>query len=642
MDKAFLSITIIAALLMPVSLFSQNNQVSVSTELKRLNNIIELPAYIKESEVHQISSYDRTGGNNDGFEGTYSYLRKTDDGALVIFEAAGKGVIERIWTPTPTDDTLDFYFDGSKEPSYSIRFRDLFSGNIFPFVAPVVGSKVGGFYSYLPIPFSNGCKIVFRGPKILFHQIQYRKYADKYNVKTFNPRFTQPEKDLLQRIANLWNKKAIDVKDVYDSKILHTTTDVVLQPGQSAKLADIKNGGRIVGIEFDGADVFEGLHNLLDLKAVWDGESSPAIYAPVADFFGFAFGSKSMQSLLLGVDSANRAYSFIPMPFDRNARMELVYRKKENVHTPVRIRAKVYYSLTKRNPEKEGKFYANWKRDEPALDVPYVFLEGKGQGHYIGTILQSQGKTYTEFTEFFEGDDSTVIDGINSIHGTGSEDYFNGGWYAQPGGWVERLGTPLHGCLDYSLPFSRTGGYRLFITDKMPFSQAIYHSIEHGPVNNNRKVDYISIAMYYSNKPVQKSGIPTNATSKVFIPDTLTFYSGLMKHLTYEGKMKLEHGNAMLNKNEEGVMQIDVTELQKGRYALYLNLAQGELSGSEIGLQDEKADTINWNKAFNKKNGFEAFYIGQIKIEDPQKPVRVYLKANQNKIDLNRVTLVKQ
>ena len=58
-----------------------------------------------------VSSYDRTGGNDDGFSGKYSFIRKEGD-ALVIADLKGPGVIYRIWTPTPTDDYLEFYLDG--------------------------------------------------------------------------------------------------------------------------------------------------------------------------------------------------------------------------------------------------------------------------------------------------------------------------------------------------------------------------------------------------------------------------------------------------------------------------------------------------------------------------------------------------
>ncbi len=67
-------------------------------------------------------------------------------------------------------------------------------------------------------------------------------------------------------------------------------------------------------------------------------------------------------------------------------------------------------------------------------------------------------------TYFFEGDDQTTIDGELAIHGTGSEDFYNGGWYDVPGRWEARRSYPLSGCLAYQKHLGRTGGYRPFIS----------------------------------------------------------------------------------------------------------------------------------------------------------------------------------
>ena len=45
-------------------------------ELELLKRVDKLPEYRTGSYVEQFSSYDRTGGNDDGFAGTYSFLRK--------------------------------------------------------------------------------------------------------------------------------------------------------------------------------------------------------------------------------------------------------------------------------------------------------------------------------------------------------------------------------------------------------------------------------------------------------------------------------------------------------------------------------------------------------------------------------------
>jgi len=88
---------------------SQNKTYRWGDEVKQLMRIDQLPRYRHHQLIDQESSYDRTGGNDDGFSGKYSYIRK-EKGSLVLAELEGPGVVNRIWTPTPTEDTLLFYF----------------------------------------------------------------------------------------------------------------------------------------------------------------------------------------------------------------------------------------------------------------------------------------------------------------------------------------------------------------------------------------------------------------------------------------------------------------------------------------------------------------------------------------------------
>src|ERR1044072_7557120 len=97
-------------LCMPACLFAQK-VVTLVDELQHLYNIGDLPSYRSNTYSAQVSSYDTTGGNNDGFGGQYSFIKRNADSSLVIFDVKGTGVVNRIWTPTPTQDTLDFYID---------------------------------------------------------------------------------------------------------------------------------------------------------------------------------------------------------------------------------------------------------------------------------------------------------------------------------------------------------------------------------------------------------------------------------------------------------------------------------------------------------------------------------------------------
>ena len=150
-------------ILLASQITSAQERLSLKEFLESFYDFSTLPAYLTETFSAQESSYDRTGNNNDGFNGTYSFVRRNADSSLVLFDVKGNGVVNRIWTPTPTDDSLDFYIDNDLTPTFTIRYRDLFTGNVSPFEAPLCANQLGGFYCYLPIPFNSSCKIVLRG-----------------------------------------------------------------------------------------------------------------------------------------------------------------------------------------------------------------------------------------------------------------------------------------------------------------------------------------------------------------------------------------------------------------------------------------------------------------------------------------------
>src|ERR1700742_3721766 len=128
-----------------------------------LTSVDQLPKFRPVAEVGSFSSYDRSGGNDDGFSGKYSFIRREGD-ALVVAELNGPGVITRIWTPTPNDSPLEFFFDGEATPRLVVPFRQIFDGDHAPFLAPLAGSGSGGFYSYVPLQFQKSLKIRLHGP----------------------------------------------------------------------------------------------------------------------------------------------------------------------------------------------------------------------------------------------------------------------------------------------------------------------------------------------------------------------------------------------------------------------------------------------------------------------------------------------
>ena len=68
-------------LLFDIQVFSQID--FYKWELQNLSDISRLPEY-RTGNIYQLSSYDRTGGNDDGFSGRYSYIRKEGNDLVAV------------------------------------------------------------------------------------------------------------------------------------------------------------------------------------------------------------------------------------------------------------------------------------------------------------------------------------------------------------------------------------------------------------------------------------------------------------------------------------------------------------------------------------------------------------------------------
>jgi hypothetical protein len=494
-----------------VGVRAQDEWVPGIQELYRLDRL----AVLREStKVASVSSYDRTGGNNDGFGGQYSYVRKEKEG-LVLADLQGPGVIYRIWTPTPTDDVLEFYFDGQERPGIQVKFRELFLGRHPAFERPLVGFGAGGFYSYVPLPYEKSCKVLIRAERMQFYQINYATYPPGMGIRSFGSESSAERQRQVEKAKELFGLPGKDISAYVvpeGGQIETIVAKVSLKAGTTAVLFDRDRPGRIVGLRLRPADALAGKKRDIVLRAYWDGDAQPAIVSPAGDFFGYAWGEPAMQSLLVGT-AEGADYCYFPMPFDKSGRIELY--AEPGLGKEISVEAQVLFVPIGRQ-ENEGRFYALWRRENPTTQgKPFTFMETGGRGHLVGVIQQSQGLESGN-TYFFEGDDQTTIDGELVIHGTGSEDFYNGGWYDVAGRWEARRTFPLSGCLDYKKHLGRTGGYRLFLGDAYAYRRSILQTIEHAPTGNELRNDYCGVTFLYSrDRPTCAFMLPAAAQRQV-------------------------------------------------------------------------------------------------------------------------------
>jgi hypothetical protein len=87
-------------------------------------------------------------------------------------------------------------------------------------------------------------------------------------------------------------------------------------------------------------------------------------------------------------------------------------------------------------------------------------------------------------------------DAAPSVTGTGTEDYFNSGFYFSTGTYS----APYWGCTVRDYLTSRCAAYRFHIPDPIPFRSKIVVDIDHG-YTNQVAGDYTSVAYWYQGEP---------------------------------------------------------------------------------------------------------------------------------------------
>jgi hypothetical protein len=235
---------------------------------------------------------------------------------------------------------------------------------------------------------------------------------------------------------------------------------------------------------------------------------------------------------------------FFPMPFGRRAQIEL----ESECTQEVMFYYYVDYELHDGIPDDLGRFHAQWRRQNPCDGISdegmdnqeysfggtnvggegnYVILEAQGQGHYVGcnlnihnlrsgpelewpaqfnwpmTLEEAFGHSellFKCFNWYGEGDDMIFIDDDTwppSLHGTGTEDYFNTAFCP-----AVKYDAPYHGITMPGGPnwSGKISLYRFHIEDPIHFKKSVRVTIEHGHANH-RSDDYSSTAYWYQLEP---------------------------------------------------------------------------------------------------------------------------------------------
>lgn len=474
-----------------------------SDPFEKFEHLAELKPYTFAS---QISSYDRIGGNNDGW-GEGNFLYTDANGEKVMMDVKGPGVVNRLWFAGAWDFNqtyLNFYFDGENEPRIRLTMAELFAGNTPPFLRELVGDgsvSSGGNYSYASIQFSKSLKITTNAVgKDFFYHVGYELYRPDAKIDSW------PEGDVNARMAELIKHTGTAPVANKDGKL--ESGHLNLPAGESRTLASLDGPRVITSVKLripEIADLEAGKEvlNGLRLQIRWDGEETPSVDAPLSSLFGMgAFGTAYVSALPAGTDDKLGLYLYFPMPYRKHADISLVSTREK---TTKDIGYEISSSAFSGDMNGIGYFRTTYTELSPRAGdgSDYIVLDVQGTGHLVGIVQSFSGDLERRY---LEGDERIYVDGSRTPAwiGTGTEDLYGGGGYFINGPFT----LPFHGNPNHVInETDNTSAYRFLVNDPIPFRTRIKVGLEHGSDlnwdnmlatgTNNSNVDVATLAFYY-------------------------------------------------------------------------------------------------------------------------------------------------
>ena len=484
---------VVSALYVPAAAAPQ--PMTMASLLRQESDMSTLPTLHTWSSFLQ-SSYDRSGGNGDAQQ----FLSMTGTTATMA-DMAGPGAVVRLWSANPAGQ-LKIYIDDNPIPVINMPFAKMFDSSTPPFKAPLCGLSSGGSYSYLPITYAKHCRITIDNPQGLYYQVNYLTFP----VNTPTPSFSLPISASDQAAVGAANMVWAGVATPKTTTLPATATVKSINANQTLTLASYKDAGVIRQIDMDFPKVSDADLRKLVLRGYFDGHKTPDIEAPVADFFGNAFGRKRFHTLLVGQATDGSLEADFPMPFAHSARFTL----ENGSGTTQPVIWSADYVKAPFDAANTGYFHAIFYQESTKPKMAHLWTKVTGQrGRFVGIVQTMAG---TGGLGFLEGDDQFRVDAqtwlpsqdantvVGPWNGTGTEDCFNSGWYFQTGPNF----LPANADLVKDDPTGKIDCLRWFLNDSPTFQSSLDGQIEHGGDNgDSANIYYSSVSYWYATGQVQ-------------------------------------------------------------------------------------------------------------------------------------------
>ncbi len=452
----------------------------------------------------QFSSYDRLSIHPDsaGWYANDDYTRfireEINEGRRehVMLEADGPGAIVRWWMTFGNANALNSYIrvyvDDQPTPVIEGLAPELVGrGLLAPdplsaAVSPLTEPQRQGYNLYLPLPFSEKCKITLENDSIvitpqrstpsIYYNINARLYDEGTRVVSVKEQMFRSDTLAISECAQalLSNPGAESKND------LKSFTSGKFAPGEACSVSISKPGYAVNSftVSLDVKDTSSVLKHAI-VRMRFDGRET--VEVPVGCFFGTGYSYNSYRTHFTTVDQDGNMSSSWLMPFRDSCEISVINGTSDSLI----VIASVTLSPYKWN-ESSMYFGASWKE--------YAAIETAGSEHTGGTglhtglniaDLKGRGLYVGDAVLVFnsadawwgEGDEKIHVDGetFPSSIGTGTEDYYGYAW-CRPEPFSHPLIAQPTGQGNFHPGMSVNMRYR--ILDAIPFNESIRVDIE--------------------------------------------------------------------------------------------------------------------------------------------------------------------
>ncbi len=472
--------------------------------------------------AYMRSTYDRTGGNETADASHFLYQLAPDRN--ITLDVQGPGILYFVrynhWHGSPWHYEIDgadhiVQESSTADPLHPVENSTFLPARLFPSPLAFTWSMTkGADLSWIPIPFEKtfrmGYSRTFYGTGYyIYHQFVKGTKLSR-PIQSWDAA-TPPAGDVLDLIS----KAGSDIAPRAGAGGIQQKSGTLTVPPRAPVVVWTKSGSpsELRALEFSVPREQAVEFSRARLRITWDDRATPSVDAPVSLFFGAGvlynrdnreYLVKSFPMVIRYDQSRVYLSCYLPMPFARSARIELVGIENAELKD---IEWSVRFGPYKGAFNQAGYLHATY-RDHPTpqpgkdlelLDTRQVEGGGDWSGQFIGTSFifshDADLRTLEGDPRFFFDDSLTP-----QAQGTGTEEWGGGGDY-----W---------GGLNMTLPFAGhplgarnaqeaksaedriESAYRFLLADLMPFGKNAVIHLEHGGTNESRQ-HYETVAYWY-------------------------------------------------------------------------------------------------------------------------------------------------